>query len=90
MKNFVCRNGGCDDESGEYGRGTERGREEPTLRCVQERGWSSQSLVEDPIFFGAEGGVQRQRSEREADQELQARDRIRALPSLRRHYRPHR
>ena len=67
-----CRYGGTDEEKGDQEsrsrHGTERGREEPVLRCVQEHGGSSQSLMEDLIFARAEGRIERERSDPEADQ----------------------
>jgi hypothetical protein len=46
--------------------------------------------VEDPIVDRAERGRQRERSERGADQAVQAQGRVRALQHLRRHHDRHR
>lgn len=73
---FFCekigRNGGCDEERGKAGCGVDCGRAEFTLGWIQERDRSAKSFLEDSIIDRAEGGVERERAEREADQGVQA------------------
>lgn len=65
------RNGGVDEEGGEYGPGADGGGEEPAVGGVQERDRSQTSFLEDNQQPWTERRKQRRRRQTKDDQGIQ-------------------
>lgn len=68
---LINRDGGVYEESGMWERGTLSGGEEPTIGCLQECHWSSESILENNQQYRTEGREQGRRGEAEDDPGIQ-------------------